>query len=83
MDIHYGQVPENDYDFWAVIFKDDQDQDIHRQDATPDEILRMKNDPDGYCKIWREFQTNVLPKKWIVWPHSTSKGWMDMITGNL
>lgn len=83
IDIQYGQVPENDYDFWAIIFKDGDDQDIHRQDATPDEILRMKNDPDGYCKIWREFQTNVLPKKWIVWPHSISKGWMDMITGNL
>ena len=83
IDIQYGQVPENDYDFWAVIFKDGQDQDLYRQDATPDEIRRVKNDPDGYCKVWREFQTKILPKKWIVWPHSTSKGWCEMITGNL
>jgi hypothetical protein len=83
IDIQYGQVPENDYDFWAVIFKDGNDQDLHRQDATPDEISRMRDDPDGYCKVWREFQTKTLPKKWIVWPHSVSKGWCDMITGNL
>ena len=43
----------------------------------------MKNDPDGYCKVWREFNTEVKPAKWIVWPHSISKGWCDTITGNL
>jgi len=83
IDISYSQVPENDYDFWAVIFKDEQDKDIFRQDAIPDEIHRMKNDPDGYCKVWREFQTQITPKKWIVWPHSISKGWCEMITGYL
>jgi glycosyltransferase involved in cell wall biosynthesis len=83
IDIQYGQVPETDYDFWAVIFKDGDDNDLYRLDAVPDEINRMKNDPDGYCKVWREFQTKVLPKKWIVWPHSISKGWCEMITGNL
>jgi hypothetical protein len=83
IDISYGQVPENDYDFWAVIFKDENDEDIFRQDAIPDEIHRMKNDPDGYCKVWREFQTQITPKKWIVWPHSISKGWCEMITGYL
>ena len=83
IDISYGQVSENDYDFWAVIFKDEHDKDIFRQDAIPDEIHRMKNDPDGYCKVWREFQTQITPKKWIVWPHSISKGWYEMITGYL
>ena len=83
IDISYGQVSENDYDFWAVIFKDEHDKDIFRQDAIPDEIHRMKNDPDGYCKVWREFQTQITPKKWIVWPHSISKGWCEMITGYL
>jgi len=83
IDIQYGQVPEQDYDFWAVIFKDEQDQDLFRQDAVPEEIERMRKDPDGYCKVWREFQTKVRPKKWIIWPHSKSKGWCDMITGGL
>ena len=47
------------------------------------EINQMKNDPDNYCKVWREFNTQTRPAKWIVWPHSRSKGWCDMITGQL
>jgi hypothetical protein len=83
IDIGYHQVPENDYDFWAVAFKDKNGQDIYRQDADKNEIARMKNDPDGYCKVWREFQTDQNPSSWIVWPHSESKGWAEPITGNL
>ena len=83
IDIGYSQVPENDYDFWAVAFHDENDETIYRKDADPSEINRMKNDPDGYCKVWREFQTTVKPKYWVVWPHSTSKGWGERITGNL
>jgi hypothetical protein len=83
IDIQYGQVPENDYDFWAVAFKDEKGEDIYRKDADKDEISRMKNDPDGYCKVWREFQTDKKPSSWIVWPHSISKGWSDPITGTL
>jgi hypothetical protein len=49
----------------------------------PSEIQRMKNDPDGYCKVWREFQTSHKPKYWVVWPYSTSNGWGERITGNL
>jgi hypothetical protein len=83
IDIGYHQVPEKDYDFWAVIFKDEDDKDLYRKDAVPDEITMMKNDPDKYCKLWREFHTEKPPKKWIVWPHSLSKGWCDMIQGVL
>ena len=43
----------------------------------------MKNDPDGYCKVWREFPTEIKPNSWVVWPHSSSKGWCDQITGVL
>ena len=83
IDIQYSQVPENDYNFWAVAFKDKDGNDIYRQDADASEVLRMKNDPDNYCKVWREFQTDVKPSSWLVWPHSISKGWSDPITGNL
>ena len=83
IDIQFSQVPEKDYDFWAVAFKDENGNDIHRQDADKDEIIRMKSDPDGYCKVWREFQTDKKPVSWIVWPHSVSKEWADPITGTL
>jgi hypothetical protein len=83
IDIGYSQVPEKDYDFWAVAFHNEQDETIFRKDADKSEIDRMMNDPDKYCKLWREFQTAHKPKYWVVWPHSESKGWCERITGNL
>lgn len=81
IDIGYNQVPETDYDFWAVAFKDADGKDLYRQDADQHEIQNMKNDIDGYCKIWRSFETAKRPSSWLVWPHSISKGWADPITG--
>ena len=83
IDVGYDSVPETDYEFWVVAFHDENDETIHRQDADINEIIRMKNDPDGYCKVWREFQTSHKPKYWVVWPYSTSKGWGDRLTGDL
>lgn len=83
IDIRYEQVPEKDYDFWCVAFKDKEGKDVYRKDADKAEIERMFNDPDKYCKVWREFNAEGLPHSWIVWPHSVSKGWADPITGNL
>lgn len=83
IDIGYDQVPEDDYDFWAVAFKDENGEDMYRQDADRQEIEYMKNDPDSYCKVWRSFETTKMPSSWIVWPHSLSKGWADPITGNI
>ena len=83
MDIGYDQVPEDDYDFWVVAFKDENGEDMYRQDADSEEIKRMKNDPDSYCKVWRSFETTKMPSSWLVWPHSLSKGWAEPITGNI
>jgi hypothetical protein len=83
IDVSYDSVPETDYEYWVVAFHDENDETIHRHDADINEISRMKNDPDGYCKVWREFQTTHKPKYWVVWPYSKSKGWCDRISGNL
>jgi len=83
IDIGFHQVPEKDYDFWVVAFHDEKDETIFRQDADRNEIQRMMNDPDGYCKVWRQFNTDKKPKYWVVWPHSESKDWCERITGNL
>jgi len=83
IDVNYSSVPETDYDFWVVAFHNDKDDTLHRQDADENEIRRMMNDPDGYCKIWREFNTDETPTYWVVWPHSKSKDWCDRITGKL
>jgi glycosyltransferase involved in cell wall biosynthesis len=83
IDVSFSQVPETDYDFWVVAFHNQQDETIFRKDADLNEINRMKNDPDGYCKVWREFPTVNKPSYWVVWPHSISKGWCERITGTL
>ena len=67
----------------VVAFHDEKDETIFRKDADSAEIKRIKNDPDGYGKVWREFQTTKKPKYWVVWPHSVSKDWCERITGNL
>jgi len=83
IDVQYSQVPEKDYEFWVVAFHDEAGNTIFRKDADKEEIKRMMNDPDKYCKIWREFNAESFPKRWVVWPFSSSKGWCDQISGNL
>jgi hypothetical protein len=83
IDVNFGQVPYDDYTFWAVAFEDEHGNEIYRKDADENEIKSMKNDPDGYCKVWRSFNTAVKPAKWIVWAHSKEHGWGERLTGNL
>jgi len=85
IDVGYDKVPEKDYEFWAVAFHRDGEGDttLYRKDADVNEIKTLMNDPDKYCKIWREFETTYQPKYWVVWPYSKSKGWCERITGNL
>ena len=83
IDIGFHQVPEKDYDFWVVAFHDKNDNTLFRKDADSGEIAHMLIDPDGYCKVWREFQVAEKPAYWVVWPFSKSKGWCERITGNL
>jgi hypothetical protein len=83
IDIGYDKIPEKDYEFIVVAFHDENDETIYRQDADVNEISRIKNDSEGYGKIWREFQTDKKPKYYVVWPYSTTKGWCERITGDL
>jgi hypothetical protein len=83
IDIQYSQIPEKDYEFLVVAFHDENDNTLFRQDCDVNEINRLYNDPDGYGKIWRQFETETKPKYWVVWPYSTSKGWCERIVGYL
>ena len=83
IDLQYSQVPEQDYDFWCVAFENDKGETIYRQDADANEIMAKYNDPDGYVKIWRSFHTEDRPVKWVVWPHSVSKGWCEKLEGGI
>ena len=82
IDLSPSQVSEQDYDFWCVAFKDVNDAEINRKDADTNEIKRLLADKSG-VKIWREFNCEVTPHRWVVWPHSISKGWCNKIEGKL
>jgi len=83
IDIQYSQTPENDYDFWVVVFKDENGIEIYREDASEKEIHMIKNDTGKYFKLFRKFDTVIKPKSWTIWPHSKSKGWCGQINGLL
>lgn len=89
IDLYTLSFPYEDYDFWAVAFKDAEGKDMYREDAIPEEIHQMrekaKADGNAFLNLWRQFDRadDRLPASWIVWPHSLSKGWSEPITGLL
>ena len=83
IDVHRGVFVDDDYDFWAVIFEDDNGNTLHRQDMNAQEVKSALNTKDDFIKIWRTFDTEKKPFKWIVWPHSESKGWLNKNEGKL
>ena len=85
IDIHKPAFTEKDYDVWVVAFKDKNGKELVRLDADENELNNlMLNDPsDDFVRMWRDFNTSVIPKKWLVWPHSKEKGWMEIIEGEI
>ena len=84
IDIHKPTFDKDmDYDFWAVIFEDEDGKPLNRKDMSISEINGFLTTPDDWVKIWREFDTEKKPHKWVVWPHSKTKEWLDKIEGNL
>ena len=81
IDIYKPELPETDYDFWCVVFKNKENQDMYRRDADGNEIktIMSASPDDKFIHIWREFDTDIKPFKWTVWPHSKSKGWETKI----
>lgn len=85
VDLHAPNFPETDYDFWAVIFEDEDGKEIYRQDADVNEIknlLELSKKDNDWIRLWRTY-TGKKPNKWVVWPHSVSKDWCERIEGTL
>ena len=81
IDIHEGHFQEDDYTFWVVSFEREDDSVIERIDADPKEIDKLLNEAsrgDGFIRIWREFFGDY-PYKYVVWPHSESKGFVERL----
>lgn len=83
IDLYKETLTEPDYSFWAVIFEDEKGIQLHRQDMNKDEVKNALATTDNFIKIWRTFDTEKKPTKWIVWPYSESKGWLNKLEGTL
>lgn len=84
IDLYNPDFQEEDYNVWVVAFEDENGNEFHREDADVNEIRVIRSVPfeqDNFYHIWRTFYSDQTPHKWIVWPHSESKGWMDRVEG--
>ena len=82
INVHKNSLKESDYDLLVVAFLDANGADLYRKDADVNEIKQLLSIEGDWLNIWREY-TGPVPAKWLVWPHSVSKGWCDRIEGNL
>lgn len=81
IDLYAPDYSEPDYDFWVVSFEELDGTVLHREDADKkeiDQLLRAAKGSDNFIRIWREYK-GKRPAKWIVWPHSVSKGWCNRV----
>lgn len=84
IDIYKPTFTEDDYNVWVIAFEDADGNEFHRHDAEANEINHILSVPyehDKFVHIWRNFYSEKIPVKWIVWPHSESKGWMERLVG--
>ena len=72
----------DDYNFIAIILHDKQGKELYRRDITEELIKGYRASQDGWWKIWVEYN-GPIPHKWIVWPHSKKKGWVEYREGIL
>ena len=70
------QLTHDDYTFAAIIFENEKGEVLYREDA--DERTALSWIRQEHITLWKEYQ-GPKPHKWIVWPHSKSKGWVDKI----
>ena len=86
IDLHEQDIPEKDCDFFAIAFTDKNGEEIGRFDADEPEVVSLINgalNGDGWLRIWREFEAAEVPKTWVVWPRSKTKGFLNRIENEL
>ena len=68
-----------DFDFFAITFHDEENNEIFRKDADKVEIKEIvsKN------RIKRVFYTLKKPKSWSIWLHSEKEGWIKQLKGEI
>jgi hypothetical protein len=75
---------EDDYDFWAIAFHlRADDTTLVRLDADVNEISNLLQQKQGTLVLERTFYHEKLPMYWVVWPHSSTKGWCESLRGDV
>lgn len=86
VNLYRESVKLDDYDCWVVAFKNKDGVEVYRQDCDKGEIASIKaanKEHENFYFIWREYEDNEDPVEWLVWPHSESQGWCDIIRGDI
>ena len=78
LDVHKSEFDHDDYSFCAVILESEAGTPVYRNDLNEQEITQKLKTEDDWIKIHIDMQ-GPKPHKWIVWPHSASKGWCKKI----
>lgn len=68
-----SKLYHNDYEWFAIIFEDEEGNQLYRRDEQDVNLLTEET-----VSFWQEYQ-GTKPYKWIVWPYSKEKGWVDKI----
>jgi len=76
-DIQTEDVPEcDDYDFWYFALHDRNCYELHREDIRNKGGMVLKESVKTYTK---KVFLREKPEKYIIWPHSVSKGWIKRL----
>lgn len=78
IDVQKSNFKENDYTFCAVIMEDKDGNSVYRQDLNAAQIAHKIQHSEDWINIQVEMR-GQRPYKWIVWPHSKTKGWCEKI----
>jgi len=82
IDIHKSHFQEKDYDFWVIAFEKHSGEVLARLDADEQELNQLLKTEGEWIQIWKEYD-GEKPDKWVVWPHSKSKGYIERLEQDL
>jgi Glycosyltransferase (GlcNAc) len=74
-------VGAENFDFWYVGVQDTDGSEIFRLDALPEELNAQLQSQSPKISLTREFQSEAVPVRWTVIPHSEIEGWHEQING--
>lgn len=85
IDFHVDSVEKDDWDLWVIAFENEKGETIFRKDADKQEIaniLKTKGE-SGFVNIWREFMSEKVPEKYVLWLRNSKGEWKERISNKI